>query len=64
MFDVVCAIAAAAPCSHPEVLMAALSAALQRLIAAAAPDMARAALGVRQMAGAAAGDAQRLAVFR
>lgn len=49
--------------SHPEVLRAALSAALQKLMARGAPDWARVALVVRQMAGAAAGDDDRTAVF-
>lgn len=52
------------PPSHPSVMMAALSAALRRLMAAARPDMARAALVVRSMVGAAQDDAARLAVFR
>lgn len=44
--------------------MAALKAALQRLMSVGAPDSARVALVVRQMVGAAGSDEARLAVFR
>ncbi len=53
--------------SHPEVLTAALQAALQRLMATGRPDCARVALVVRQLVGAVAaagGDKERLRVFR
>jgi hypothetical protein len=43
--------------------MAALRAALRRLMAAAAPDCGRVALVVRQMVGAATGDTQLLEVY-
>lgn len=52
------------PRSQPAVAMAALRAALTRLMGVSAPNAGRVALVVRQMVGAAGGDDARLRVFR